>query len=455
MTLVEKNKEYEVEIIDNGYDGEGIAKINDFTIFINGAIKGEKCKVLIVKVNKSFAYGKLLEIIKKSDARVKADCPTYKRCGGCSLRHINYDETLKIKRDMVQNLANKTLDNGIKINEVLGMEAPYNYRNKLQYPVGVDKCGNPIMGVFARRSHEIIEVQKCLIQNEKAEQVAKRIFEFIKENNIPVYNEITGQGAIRHIVVKIGIRTNEIMCIIVSNKEKFDKESELVQEILSKFSNIKTIIKNVNSKNTNVILGDKNIVLYGDGYIYDKLGEYTFKISANSFYQTNPVQTEKLYNKAIEFARLNEEDILCDLYCGIGTIGIFASKKVKKVYGIEIVKEAVEVAKENAKINNVNNIEFIIGDVEQAFKDLIEEKNIIPTAIIVDPPRRGLDETTISKILDLEVKKLVYVSCNPATMVRDIKLMNEKYEVKEIQPIDMFPFTSSIENVAVLQLKIQ
>ena len=454
MTPVEKNKEYEVEIIDNGYDGEGIAKINDFTIFINGAIKGERCKVLIVKVNKSFAYGKLLEIIKKSDARVKADCPTYKRCGGCSLRHINYDETLKIKRDMVQNLANKTLDNGIKINEVLGMEAPYNYRNKLQYPVGVDKCGNPIMGVFARRSHEIIEVQKCLIQNEKAEQVAKRIFEFIKENNIPVYNEITGQGAIRHIVVKIGIRTNEIMCIIVSNKEKFDKESELVQEILSKFSNIKTIIKNVNSKNTNVILGDKNIVLYGDGYIYDKLGEYTFKISANSFYQTNPVQTEKLYNKAIEFARLNEEDILCDLYCGIGTIGIFASKKVKKVYGIEIVKEAVEVAKENAKINNVNNIEFIIGDVEQAFKDLIEEKNIIPTAIIVDPPRRGLDETTISKILDLEVKKLVYVSCNPATMVRDIKLMNEKYEVKEIQPIDMFPFTSSIENVAVLQLKI-
>ncbi len=454
MTPVEKNKEYEVEIIDNGYDGEGIAKINDFTIFINGAIKGEKCKVLIVKVNKSFAYGKLLEIIKKSDARVKADCPTYKRCGGCSLRHINYDETLKIKRDMVQNLANKTLDNGIKINEVLGMEVPYNYRNKLQYPVGVDKCGNPIMGVFARRSHEIIEVQKCLIQNEKAEQVAKRIFEFIKENNIPVYNEITGQGAIRHIVVKIGIRTNEIMCIIVSNKEKFDKESELVQEIVSKFSNIKTIIKNVNSKNTNVILGDKNIVLYGDGYIYDKLGEYTFKISANSFYQTNPVQTEKLYNKAIEFARLNEEDILCDLYCGIGTIGIFASKKVKKVYGIEIVKEAVEVAKENAKINNVNNIEFIIGDVEQAFKDLIEEKNIIPTAIIVDPPRRGLDETTISKILDLEVKKLVYVSCNPATMVRDIKLMNEKYEVKEIQPIDMFPFTSSIENVAVLQLKI-
>ena len=454
MTPVEKNKEYEVEIIDNGYDGEGIAKINDFTIFINGAIKGEKCKVLIVKVNKSFAYGKLLEIIKKSDARVKADCPTYKRCGGCSLRHINYDETLKIKRDMVQNLANKTLDNGIKINEVLGMEAPYNYRNKLQYPVGVDKCGNPIMGVFARRSHEIIEVQKCLIQNEKAEQVAKRIFEFIKENNIPVYNEITGQGAIRHIVVKIGIRTSEIMCIIVSNKEKFDKESELVQEILSKFSNIKTIIKNVNSKNTNVILGDKNIVLYGDGYIYDKLGEYTFKISANSFYQTNPVQTEKLYNKAIEFARLNEEDILCDLYCGIGTIGIFASKKVKKVYGIEIVKEAVEVAKENAKIENVNNIEFIIGDVEQAFKDLIEEKNIIPTAIIVDPPRRGLDETTISKILDLEVKKLVYVSCNPATMVRDIKLMNEKYEVKEIQPIDMFPFTSSIENVAVLQLKI-
>ena len=452
-TPVEKNKEYEVDIIDNGYDGEGIAKIDDFTIFINGAIKGEKCKILIVKVNKSFAFAKLIEVIKKSENRVDSDCSTYKRCGGCSLRHIKYNETLNLKRDMVQNLVNKTLDNKIKVNNVIGMDNPYHYRNKLQYPVGLDKKGNPTIGVFAKRTHEIIEVGNCLIQNKEAEKVAKEVFKFIKENKIPVYNEITRQGAIRHIIVKIGIKTNEIMCVIVSNKEKFDKEKELVEYIVNKFSNVTTIIKNINDKNTNVILGNKNVVLYGDGYIYDKLGDYTFKISANSFYQTNPIQTEKLNSKAIEFAKLDKEDILCDIYCGIGTIGIFSSNKVKKVYGIEIVEEAIEMAKENAKINNIENIEFIAGDVEKAFKELIEKQNVKPTAIIVDPPRRGIDETTINEILKLNVQKLVYVSCNPATLVRDLKHLESKYNVKEIQPIDMFPFTSHIECVAVLELK--
>lgn len=260
-------------------------------------------------------------------------------------------------------------------------------------------------------------------------------------------------GTIRHIIVKIGIKTNEIMCIIVSNENIFKNEKQLTERIISKFPNVKTIIKNVNNKNTNVILGDKDEVLYGDGFICDKLGEYTFKISAKSFYQTNPIQTEVLYSKAIEFAKLNKEDVLCDLYCGIGTIGIFASDKVKKVYGIEIVEEAVEAAKENAKLNNVNNIDFIAGDVEKAFKELVETKQVKPSVIIVDPPRRGLDESTINKILDLEVTRLVYVSCNPATMMRDLKLLEEKYVVKEIQPVDMFPYTSHVECVSVLKLK--
>ena len=452
-TPVEKNKEYEVDIIDNGYDGEGIAKIDDFTIFINGAIKGEKCKILIVKVNKSFAFAKLIEVIKKSENRVDSDCSTYKRCGGCSLRHIKYNETLNLKRDMVQNLVNKTLDNKIKVNNVIGMDNPYHYRNKLQYPVGLDKKGNPTIGVFAKRTHEIIEVGNCLIQNKEAEKVAKEVFKFIKENNTPVYNEVTRQGAIRHIIVKIGIKTNEMMCVIVSNKEKFDKEKELVEYITSKFPNVKTVIKNINDKNTNVILGNKNVMLYGDGYIYDKLGDYTFKISANSFYQTNPIQTEKLYNKAIEFAKLDKEDILCDLYCGIGTIGIFSSNKVKKVYGIEIVEEAIEMAKENSKINNIDNIEFIAGDVEKVFKELVEEQNVKPTAIIVDPPRRGLDKNTINEIINLNVLKLVYVSCNPATLVRDLKHLESKYNVKEIQPIDMFPFTTHVECVVAMTLR--
>ncbi len=449
---VEKNKEYEVKIIDNGIEGEGIAKIDEFTIFIKGAIKGETCKIVITKVNKSFAFGRLLTVIKASESRIEPDCTTYKRCGGCSLRHIKYEETLKIKRNMVQNLINKGLAHKITVNKVIGMENPYFYRNKLQYPVGLSKEGKPIMGVFANRTHEIVPVQECLIQNKDAEKIAKAIFTLIKENQISIYNEVTRKGAIRHIIVKIGIKTNEIMCILVTNEEKIKHEEKLIEYITQKYEQVKTIIKNINIKNTNVILGDKDVVLYGDGYISDKLGEYTFKISAKSFYQTNPVQTEVLYKKAIDYAKLNKSDILCDLYCGIGTIGIFASNKVKKVYGIEIVKEAVEVAKENAKINNVENIEFIAGDVEKAFKELIEQRNIMPTAIIVDPPRRGLDETTMNKILDLRVEKLVYVSCNPATMVRDMKKLEEKYDIKEVQPVDMFPFTSSIECVAVLEL---
>ena len=450
---VEKNKEYEVEIIDNGYEGEGIAKIDDFTIFINGAIKGEICKILIVKINKSFAFGKLIEVLKPSKNRTIPDCSTYKRCGGCNLRHIKYEETLRLKKEMIQNLVNKSLNKKIDINNVIGMEKPYYYRNKLQYPVGKNKDGIPVMGVFASRTHEIIPVDNCLIQNKKAQEVANAIFKFIKENNISIYNEKTMNGGVRHIVVKIGIATNEIMCIIVTNEFKISNENELVNAIKNKFPEVKTIVKNINNKNTNVILGDNNIILYGDGYIFDKIGNYKFKISAKSFYQTNPIQTEKLYKKAIEYANLEKEDILCDLYCGIGTIGICASIKVKKVYGIEIVEEAIEAAEENAKINKVDNIEFIAGDVEEAFKKLLEEDNIKPTAIIVDPPRRGLDNITVGKILETEVKKLVYVSCNPATMVRDIKMLEEKYELKELQPVDMFPYTSHVECVAILKLE--
>ena len=258
---VKKNHEYEVEIIDNGYDGEGIAKIEDFTIFIPGAIKGEKCRILIVKVNKAFAFGKLIEVIKKSNNRVQADCSTYKRCGGCNLRHIKYEETLNIKRGMVQNLVNRTLNKNIVVNKVIGMEHPFHYRNKLQYPVGIDKNNNPIMGVFANRTHEIIPVTNCLIQNREAEKVAKKVFEFIKQNDISIYNENTREGAIRHIVVKIGIRTDEIMCIIVSNQENFKQEDKLVEVIKNECPKVKTIIKNINNRNTNVILGDRNIIL--------------------------------------------------------------------------------------------------------------------------------------------------------------------------------------------------
>lgn len=450
---VEKNKEYIVDIIDQGYEGEGIAKIDNFTIFIEGTIKGEKCKILIVKVTTSHAFGKLIEILENSKYRVETDCGTYKRCGGCNLRHIDYEETLNIKQNTVQNLVSKTLNNKINVNMTIGMGNPYNYRNKAQYPVGLDKNNEPVMGVYAKRTHEIIPMRDCMIQNPLSEQIANFVFHFFIQNNIPIYNEKNGKGLLRHIVIKVGIRTHEVMCILVLNGKELKKEKELVKLLIKEFPEVKTVVKNINVKNTNVILGNENEVIYGDGYIYDKLGDYTFKISPMSFYQINPVQTEVLYNTAIEMANLSKTETLFDLYCGIGTIGIFASPYVKKVYGIEIVKQAIEDAKENASINDIRNIEFFAGDVEKIFEDVLKKNSDKPDVIFVDPPRKGLDKHTIENILNVEPKKIIYISCNPASLVRDLKLLEEKYDVREIQPVDMFPFTSHVECVAVLQLK--
>ena len=450
---IQKNQEYIVEIVDNGFEGEGIAKIDNFTIFIPGAIKGEKVKILIVKVLSSHAFGKILEIIKKSEYRQDVDCSTYKRCGGCNLRHVKYKETLKMKQNAVQSLVNKTLKNKIQVQSTIGMENPFHYRNKAQYPIGINKEGQPIIGVFANRTHEVIPIEKCYIQNPKSEEIAKFILNSIKEHNISIYNESTRQGLFRHIVIKIGIKTNEIMCILVINGKTIPKEKELIEEILKKFSNVKTIVKNINTKNTNVILGPENINIYGDGYIQDILGEYTFKISPLSFYQVNPIQAEKLYELGVKMAQITKNDIVFDLYCGIGTISIFMAKYAKKVYGVEIVEEAVKDAKENAKINNVTNTEFYAGDVEKVLDDLINQKGIIPDIVMFDPPRKGLDKTSISNILKIKPKKVVYISCNPATLIRDLADFEEYYDVNTIIPVDMFPYTSHVECVALMSRK--
>lgn len=450
---VEKNKEYIVDIIDNGFQGEGIAKIDGFTIFIPNAIKGEKIKILIVKVLVSHAFGKIIEIIKQSDYREESDCITYKRCGGCSLRHIKYNETLKIKQNAVQSLVNKTLENKLKVEETLGMDKPYHYRNKAQYPIGLNKEGKPVIGVFANRTHEIIPIETCYIQNKQSEEIAKYIFNFLVNHKIKVYDEKSGKGLVRHIVTKIGIKTNEVMCIIVINGNELPYEDILVNELTHKFENIKSIIKNINTKNTNVILGNENINLYGNGYIKDILGDFIFKISPMSFYQVNPVQAEKLYNIGVELADINKNDIVFDLYCGIGTISLFMSKFAKEVYGVEIVDEAIVAAKENACINNVTNTKFIAGDVEKVLDDLVNVKKIIPDIIMLDPPRRGLDNTSIENIRKVSPKKVVYISCNPATLVRDLAKLEDIYNIKSIKPVDMFPFTSSVECCAVLELR--
>ena len=450
---VKKNEEYIVNIIDNGFEGEGIAKIDGFTIFVPNAIKGEEVKILIVKVLTSHAYAKLIEIIKKSEHRIEPDCATYKRCGGCNLRHLSYDATLDLKQNIVQNLVNKNLKSCVDANKTWGMGNPYNYRNKLQYPIGYDKDGNIIVGVFANRTHEIIKTDECLIQNKKANEIAKFIVQLVKKYDISVYNENNQQGLLRHIVIKTGIRTNEIMVILVINGNSLPSQENFVNDLKNKYNEIESIVLNVNTKNTNVILGEKNINLLGDGYIKDILGDFYFRISPLSFYQVNPVQAEALYNIAIEGLNITKEDVVFDLYCGIGTISIFASKYAKKVYGVEIVEQAIKDAKWNAEFNKIENTEFIAGDTEKVIDDLINNKKIIPNIVIVDPPRKGLDRNTINNIIKIHPKKIAYISCNPATLVRDLAYLEDMYKIEMIQPVDMFPWTSHVECVSVLELK--
>lgn len=452
--MLRKNEEYIVDIIDNGFQGEGIAKIDGMIIFIPNGIKGEKVKIKILKVTSKIAYAKILEIMEISNFRIpNIDCETYARCGGCDFRHIEYKETLNIKKASVETTLRKALGREVKISEVLGMEEPYNYRNKLQYPVGIDNNGNPVMGVFAERTHTIIPTTDCKIQDVLSQKIANDIFDFLVKNNIDIYNEKNLHGSIRYIVIRIGKRTGEVMITLVSNTEVIDKEKELVDFITSKYKEIKTIIKNINNKNTNVILGRKNYILFGNGYIYDYLSDFKFKISPMSFYQVNQVQTEKLYSKAIEYANLTGKETVFDLYCGIGTIGIFASKNVKKLYGIETVPEAIEDAKQNAKENNLKNAEFFVGDVEKALPKFIKERNILPDVVFIDPPRKGCEKTALDTILQIEPKKIVYVSCNPATLGRDLKILEEKYEIKDISICDMFPFTHHIESVVMLEIR--
>jgi 23S rRNA (uracil1939-C5)-methyltransferase len=451
--MIKKNEKYIVDIIDNGIEGEGIAKIDNFAIFIYGAIKGEKVEVLIVKVLKNYAYGKILNIIEKSDKRVEVDCRSYKQCGGCNLRHVDYKYTLDIKKEIVQNLINKNLQNKIEIENIYGMDNPYNYRNKAIYPVGLsdDKA---YFGVFKERTHEIIENDGCLIQSKISNEIAKDIVSFINENNIKVYDESNQIGTIRHIIIRTSKDDEEIMVTIVFNEEiSKEQQSILVDTLTSKYPNIKSIIKNINDKNTNVILGEKEKVLFGDSYITDTIFDNKYKISSKSFYQVNRTQVERLYDEAIKSTELLKDDIVFDMYSGIGTIGLSLANKVKKVYGIEIVEDAVNNAKENAKLNNIDNIEFICGDTKVILDDLINKQGITPDVVFFDPPRKGLEEESINIIREIQPKKITYISCNPATLIRDISKLEDIYNIKSINLVDMFPFTKHIESIAVLELK--
>lgn len=444
-SIVNKNEKYVVDIIDYGIDGEGIAKIDGFTIFVQNAMRGEKCEILILKVLKTHAFAKIVNIIEKSKYRVEPDCKTYKTCGGCSLRHIDYRETLVIKREKVQNLVNKSLKNRVIVEDTIGMGNVSYYRNKAIYPVCIDDNGNKNFGIYSARTHKVVPFEECFIQSEISQQIARYI---IDNYNGTIYDEVNNTGSLRNIMIRFAKNTNEVMVVLVQTDNNVYID---VNALVSKFPNIRTVVININSKNTNVVLSGENHVIYGDGIIEDLLGKYKFVISPNSFYQVNPVQTEVMYNLGIEMAALKKDDIICDLYCGIGTIGIFASEYVSKVYGIEIVDAAIENAKQNAILNNVKNIDFIVGDVEFAFDKLLKEDEVVPNIVFVDPPRKGLDDLTITNLNKLELDKIVYISCNPATLVRDLAKLENKYKVEKIVPVDNFCYTSHVECVTLLE----
>lgn len=452
--MVEKNKEYIFDIISQGYEGEGIAKIdNKYPIFIEGALKGEKVKVRIVKVNKNFAYGKLMEVLEASEERVNPPCAIYKRCGGCKLQHASYKAQLDFKWDRVKDCVSKIgkLDPSI-VKYPLGMEEPWRYRNKVQLPIGLIN-GEVKIGFFAPRSHDIIDMESCLIQDEIGDKVVKLTREWIEKFNIRPYNvdgEYDEKGIVRHIMIRRGFTTNEVMVVLVTNGEKLPHKEEFVDLMVKNIPGIKSVIQNINSKKTNVILGLESKTLWGEDTISDYIGDFRFNISPLSFFQVNPIQTEVLYGKALEYANLTGNEEVFDAYCGTGTITLFLSQRAKKVYGVEIIPQAIDNAWINAKENKVENVEFFVGESEVVIPDLIN-KGVKADVVVVDPPRKGCDKKLLDAITNIDAKKIVYVSCDPSTLGRDLKVLEENgYKTLEVQPVDMFPNTSHVENVAKL-----
>ena len=430
-------------------------KINDtFTVFIEGALKGERVNVRIVKSKKSFAYGKLLEVIEPSLERCEAKCSIHKRCGGCKLQYSTYKEQLNFKFERVKDCITKIgkLDESI-VQFPLGMDEPWRYRNKVQLPIGMVN-GELKIGFFAPRSHEIIDMETCLIQDEIADKVVGITRTWIKKNNIKPYN-IDGKydetGILRHIMIRRGFTTNEVMVVLVTNGSKLPNKDEFISLITENIPGIKSIVQNINSKPTNVILGQECITLWGESTISDYIGEFKFNISPLSFFQVNPVQTEVLYNKALEYAGLTGDETVFDAYCGTGTITLFLSQKAKKVYGVEIIPQAIENANINAKENNVNNVEFFVGESEVVIPDLIN-KGIKADVVVVDPPRKGCDVKLLNAITNIDAKKIVYVSCDPSTLARDLAILEGNgYKTVRVQPVDMFPHTAHIETCVLLQ----
>ncbi len=447
---VEKNKEYVVDVHGMGYEGEGVSKIDNFTVFIPGALENEKVKIKIVKINKNFGFGKLMEVLEPSPDRAEPECAIYKRCGGCQLQHLSYGAQLKFKKNRVEDCLRRIGKlEGFILHDTIGMDNPYRYRNKVQIPVG-SRDGKAAIGFYAQRSHDIIDMDSCLIQNETADRVIGLVRGWVDRHNIEAYDEQRSSGTLRNIMVREGFRTGEVMVVLVTRTKQLPHKEELVEALKEGIPGLKSVIQNINPKQTNVILTDECVTLWGSDTISDYIGEFRFNISPLSFFQVNPVQTEVLYSKALEYAGLTGNETVFDAYCGTGTITLFLSKKAKKVYGVEIVPQAIENARINAEQNGVKNAEFIVGEAEKVIPDLIKQ-GVKADVVVVDPPRKGCGIELLEAIAGIAPKRIVYVSCDPGTLARDLGILKELgYETKEVQPVDMFPMTGHVETCVLL-----
>lgn len=421
---------------------EGIGKVDGMTVFIPGAIKGEKVKAKILKVNSSYAFAKLEQVISSSENRMNLMCEFSNRCGGC-IQHISYEETLNIKKDNAIATLNKQHINVDFTNtDIYGMGCPWHYRNKVQYPIR-DKEGKAQFGMFALRSHNLIEVKNCLIQNEVLNKIAEQSVKQLNKYGFSGYNENTHKGDVRNMLLRIGYHTEDIMIVFVVNGNNVVKNpnwKEIAKYLVNEFPNIKSIGLNINDNDTNVILSDKNVCIYGGECITDYIGKYKFNINANSFFQVNTIQAEVLYSVLKEKLKLKGNESILDLYSGVGSIGIFLSDSVDEVYGVEIVPEAVQMAKENIKLNNITNAQYIQGDATEEIAKL-ERRGVKFDVVVVDPPRKGLDMDGIETLKKIHAEKIGYVSCNTATLARDLKLLEDTYNVENVNFVDLFPFT--------------
>ena len=451
---IKKNDIYEFKIDDLGAAGEGIGKINGYTIFVKDALIGDVILAKVIKTKKSYGYGRLLEILKPSPHRAEARCPVAKACGGCQIQHLDYREQLAFKENKVRNLLKRVgkLDS-FHMDPIIGMENPYFYRNKAQFPVGINKDGQIITGFYAGRTHSIIDTRHCYIQAPANEEIMETVRAWMEAYQIQPYDETTGKGLIRHILTRVGFKTGEIMVCLVVNGKNLPHSESLVQALVQ-MNGMTSISMNINQENTNVILGNEVVPLWGQNHITDYIGNVKYEISPLSFYQVNPVQTEVLYGKALEFAALQEGETVWDLYCGIGTISLFLAQKASKVFGVEIVPQAIEDARRNARINGFHNVEFFVGKAEEILPREYEKNHIYADVIVVDPPRKGCDQSLLDCMVKMQPKRIVYVSCDPATLARDLSVLTEGgYKVERVQCVDMFPHSVHVETVCLLSRK--